>query len=1122
MGGKALNAPIVSAVTTPSGAGYWEVASDGGVFSFGDAGFFGSMGGKPLNKPIVGMAATPDGAGYWEVASDGGVFSFGDAKFLGSTGGRPLSAPIVAMVAAPHGAGYWEVASDGGLFSFGDARYFGSMGGKRLDAPIVALATTPDGGGYWEVASDGGLFSFGDARYFGSMGGKSLNAPIVDMTATPDGAGYWEVASDGGVFSFGDASFSGSMGGKLLNAPITGMAVSGSTGALQPNSMSSASSTIAAGYDSYCAVVSSGRVGCWGLNNYQGVLGGAVSGSYADTAVPVVGVTNATSVVAGASSYCAVVNSGGVDCWGSNYAGQLGNGWAGGYSNGPVSVLGITNAVSVVSAHDYTYCAVLAKGGVDCWGDNSGGELGNGTMAQGSFSDVPVAVLGITNAVGVSSVDSSYCAVLATGGIDCWGQNSDGELGNGAASGYYDAPASVVGVANAVSVTPDSYAGYCAVFATGGIDCWGQNSDGELGNGAVYMFTDVPTAVVGISNAVSVASGWDSSCALLATGHVDCWGDNSEGQLGNGTTTKFEQNGVYYYYIDVPTAVKEITNAVSVVSGWDSTCATLATGHVDCWGDNRYGQLGNGTYPNPSSVPVEVSVITNVTALTDFCAALASGAIYCWGENSDGELGNGSIWLSSADVPTQVLGITGLVPPPAPTVTSISPTSGSSSGATPVTITGTNLASAAAVDFGANTASVTSDTATQIVVASPAGTAGAVNVSVTTAGGTVTDPNAFTYVTANHGPTTGPVVYDALGDSYSSGEGTGPPYLRAGQDGSVAASDTPSDQCHRSKWAYSVVLHTKLLPGSWVPTFAACSGATTNDLMKLGQHGERAQVKWLGNSPDLVTLTIGGNNVKFAPTLEYCIGLTFLANTYNRLTEPPWPLPRPPGLLKMNPSCADSPSFRTSVEHSITNARSDIEAAYALVRHTAGPNASVVAIGYPELFPTQFSGQNCVRLSPWLTPTDQTFFNQMAGRLDNVESLAAIEAGVNFVNVRSAFAGHGVCGSKGEWINGITWTNTDTAISIYIPVFVPGLPPRLISISVPIPNLSGSFHPDALGQLGYAKAIVDYMSQQASAGAPLNTDGFPLNPAPGVAAGTVAHASTNTPVRLPTPAAGSG
>jgi uncharacterized repeat protein (TIGR01451 family) len=161
------------------------VASDGGLFSFGDAHFYGSMGGKPLNEPIVAMAVTPDGGGYWEVASDGGLFSFGDAHFYGSMGGKPLNEPIVAMTATPDGGGYWEVASDGGLFSFGDANFYGSMGGKPLNKPIVDMWSTTKGNGYWEEASDGGIFSFGAAVFLGSMGGKPLNKPIVAGAAVP-------------------------------------------------------------------------------------------------------------------------------------------------------------------------------------------------------------------------------------------------------------------------------------------------------------------------------------------------------------------------------------------------------------------------------------------------------------------------------------------------------------------------------------------------------------------------------------------------------------------------------------------------------------------------------------------------------------------------------------------------------------------------------------------------------------------------------------------------------------------------------------------------------------------------------------------------------------------------
>jgi hypothetical protein len=225
-----LNRPIVGMAATGDGKGYWNVATDGGMFTFGDAAFHGSTGNLRLNKPIVGMAATPDGGGYWLVASDGGVFSFGDARFYGSTGNLRLNKPVVGMAATPDGKGYWMVASDGGVFSFGDARFHGSTGNLHLNKPVVGMAAAPDGGGYWMVASDGGIFAFGSAHFYGSTGSIRLNQPVVGMTPSPDGHGYWFVASDGGIFAFGSAHFFGSMGGKHLNLPIVAMAANHGNG----------------------------------------------------------------------------------------------------------------------------------------------------------------------------------------------------------------------------------------------------------------------------------------------------------------------------------------------------------------------------------------------------------------------------------------------------------------------------------------------------------------------------------------------------------------------------------------------------------------------------------------------------------------------------------------------------------------------------------------------------------------------------------------------------------------------------------------------------------------------------------------------------------------------------
>jgi len=170
----------IGAVEAIQLGGYYEAASDGGIFAF-DSPFLGSMGGKPLNKPIVGMAVDPATGGYYEVASDGGIFAF-DAPFLGSMGGKPLNKPIVGMAVDPASGGYYEVASDGGIFAF-DAPFEGSMGGVPLNAPIAGMAVDSLTGGYRFVASDGGIFAF-QSPFYGSMGGKPLNKPIVGMDAT--------------------------------------------------------------------------------------------------------------------------------------------------------------------------------------------------------------------------------------------------------------------------------------------------------------------------------------------------------------------------------------------------------------------------------------------------------------------------------------------------------------------------------------------------------------------------------------------------------------------------------------------------------------------------------------------------------------------------------------------------------------------------------------------------------------------------------------------------------------------------------------------------------------------------------------------------------------------------
>jgi len=212
LAGRGLGDPMVSVWQTATDCdgldvsrGTWGATPDGQVlvqtFSAGaPAAFFGDMRGKRLNQPIVGMSPTADGQGYWLVASDGGIFAFGDAQFYGSTGALTLNRPIVGMATTPTGRGYYLVASDGGIFAFGDAQFYGSTGAIKLNKPISGMTSTTSGRGYWMTATDGGIFAYGDAEFRGSTGNQVLTAPIAGMIA--NGAGYTLIGEDAKLYPF--------------------------------------------------------------------------------------------------------------------------------------------------------------------------------------------------------------------------------------------------------------------------------------------------------------------------------------------------------------------------------------------------------------------------------------------------------------------------------------------------------------------------------------------------------------------------------------------------------------------------------------------------------------------------------------------------------------------------------------------------------------------------------------------------------------------------------------------------------------------------------------------------------------------------------------------------------
>ena len=407
----------------------------------------------------------------------------------------------------------------------------------------------------------------------------------------------------------------------------------------------------------------------------------------------------ARAVSAGGDHTCALLAGGSVECWGDNAHGQLGIGTHGGPStcNGdpcattPVAVPGISSATAISAGADHT-CALLAGGSAECWGDNGDGQLGVGTSSGPSTCSgdpcarAPVPVRGIADATAIAAGGSHTCALLAGGRVDCWGYNGYGQLGVGTSSGPRSCaggaacattPAAVRGIVDATAITAGNDH-TCALLATGTVECWGYNFSAELGVGTSsgphfctggQWCSTTPVAVLGIANATAVVAGGDHTCALLAAGRVDCWGYNSYGQLGDGTSSGPETCEFGVVRCAKTPVAAGTTGPTALAAGGDHTCALGAGGRVSCWGANSFGELGDGTREGPvacngypcSATPVAVSRLTGATAISGganhTCALLSGGAVGCWGEGAYGELGDGRI--AERDMPATVSGIAG-------------------------------------------------------------------------------------------------------------------------------------------------------------------------------------------------------------------------------------------------------------------------------------------------------------------------------------------------------------------------------------------------------------------------------------------------------------------------------
>jgi alpha-tubulin suppressor-like RCC1 family protein len=377
--------------------------------------------------------------------------------------------------------------------------------------------------------------------------------------------------------------------------------------------------------------------------------------------------SKAIQVVDDGSTSCALLATGVIKCWGSNYSGGLGQPISPDLCNGssycttPVQVPGIGPATAI-STGQAQVCAVLATGGVDCWGDNFDGQLGNGTT---TFSPTPVPVSGISNATAISTSAFNTCAVLADGSVKCWGDNEGGQLGNGTSTGPESctngpcstAPVTVGGVGNATAIAVGP--GWaCALTAGGGVDCWGDDSSGQLGVGPQTpletckndLCSTTAVSVAGIGQATAIASGTWHSCALIRDGSVDCWGTGGNGELGDGNSTSSP----------TPVPVSGISTATAISAGEFDSCAALADGTVDCWGENLNGEFGNGTTNSAATPVAAMSGATDAISISagngTACALRSTGGIECAGQDDAGQLGNGTA-TAYIDMPVSVSGI---------------------------------------------------------------------------------------------------------------------------------------------------------------------------------------------------------------------------------------------------------------------------------------------------------------------------------------------------------------------------------------------------------------------------------------------------------------------------------
>lgn len=346
--------------------------------------------------------------------------------------------------------------------------------------------------------------------------------------------------------------------------------------------------------------------------------------------VRVVGPANFIALATGTGHTCGVREGGATACWGWNLYGQLGTGTSGDFRGAPVTVSALSGVRALAAGNEHT-CVLHTDATVSCWGRNDFGQLGDGTAGSQAFRTSPVRVPGLSGVQSLAAGGYTTCALMVGGAVRCWGLNSFGQVGDGAlgAGQNRSTPTPVVGLTDATALSVGS-SHACAVRAAGTVSCWGLNGFGQLGDGSTENRA-TPVALAGQVSVAGVSAGGGHTC-IVGSGVARCLGANNSGQLGAGLPVGASPI--------VP--VVDLTTVESLSAGSAHTCAVLRDRTVRCWGAGADGQLGSGTSAN-SSVPRVVVGLTGVSIVSagggHTCALRSDKSAACWGRNNYGQLG---------------------------------------------------------------------------------------------------------------------------------------------------------------------------------------------------------------------------------------------------------------------------------------------------------------------------------------------------------------------------------------------------------------------------------------------------------------------------------------------------